>query len=96
MCNERESDRQRSSLILCNSLRSNSEKEEYVELCTGDARRGIIWWKIGVRMISEQEICPICSKEDWCPTLRCGGTKIWKHQILDKRFRNVDAETAMK
>jgi hypothetical protein len=31
----------------------------------------------------------MCSKEDWSHTLRCEGTKIWRDQALDKRFRNI-------
>jgi hypothetical protein len=38
--------RKRSSLILYNSLKRNWEKEEYIELSTGEAERGIIWWEI--------------------------------------------------
>jgi hypothetical protein len=40
--------RERSVLTLCNSLMNNWEKEKYIELCTGEVRRRIIWWKIGV------------------------------------------------
>jgi hypothetical protein len=31
-------------------------------------------------------------EEDWSHILRCEGTKIWRDQSLDKRFRNIDAE----
>jgi hypothetical protein len=32
-------------------------------------------------------------KEDWSYTQRSEGTKIWRDQNLDKRFRNSDAGT---
>jgi hypothetical protein len=35
----------------------------------------------------------IGKKEDWTYMQGCEGTKIWRDQILDKRFRNIDAET---
>jgi hypothetical protein len=42
----------------------------------------------GVKMV-----CPTCSKqEDWSHILRCEETKIWRDEILDKRFGNFDAE----
>jgi hypothetical protein len=43
----------------------------------------------GVRKNNEQGLCPICDKEkSWSHILRCEGIKIWRDQVLDKRFRN--------
>jgi hypothetical protein len=45
------------------------EKKEYIELCTGEDKRGIMWWKIRVWRLkevmrnSEPGIWPIYSKE---------------------------------
>lgn len=61
--------RERSTRTLYNSLMNNWEKKEYIEPCTGEDRRGIVWWKIGVWRMkevirnSELGIWPICSKE---------------------------------
>jgi hypothetical protein len=42
----------------------------------------------GVRRNSEQGICPICSKEEqWNLILKYKGIKIWRDEILKKRFR---------
>lgn len=41
-------DREKSPLILCNSLMNYWNEEERIELCTGEVRRGVMWWKIGV------------------------------------------------
>jgi hypothetical protein len=71
-CNERAS-----SLTLYNSLRGNWETEVYTEVCTGGARRGIAWWKVGVCRLKGAKrkrghgICSICSKEEnWSRILR--------------------------
>jgi hypothetical protein len=34
--------------------------------------------------------------EDWSNTLRCEGIKIWRDGILDKRFKNTDAEIGIR
>jgi hypothetical protein len=35
----------------------------------------------------------MCSnEEDWIHVLRCEGTKIWRSRIVDKKFRNINAE----
>jgi hypothetical protein len=31
-------------------------------------------------------------EEDWSHILRCEGGEIWRDQIVNKRFGNVDAE----
>lgn len=57
------------TLTLCTSLTSNWEKKEFIELCTSEAQRGSVWWKIGawrlkgIRRNNKQEICPICSEK---------------------------------
>jgi hypothetical protein len=51
----------------------------------------------GVRRNNEQGIYHIRSEEgDWSHILRCAGRKIWRHQILDKRFRFIDAEICIR
>jgi hypothetical protein len=46
---------------------------------------------------SEQGIWPICGKEgDWSHILRSNGTRNSRHQILDKRFRNMDSEMGIR
>jgi hypothetical protein len=62
-----------------------------------------VWWKMGVwglkeiRRNNEQGICPISNtEEDWSHILRCEETRIWRHQILDKRFKNIDAEIGIR
>jgi hypothetical protein len=64
-----------------------------------EAMRGITWSKVGVRKLKGirrndgKGISPICNKErNRSHIPRCEGTKIWRDQTLDKRFRNIDAE----
>jgi hypothetical protein len=46
---------------------------------------------------NEKGTCPTCSKEyDWRHILRFEGTGIWNDPILDKRFRNIDAEIGIR
>jgi hypothetical protein len=66
----------------------NREEEEHIELCTREARRGIIWWKIGAWRLkevgrnSEEGICATRGKKkDWSHILKGEGTKIWKDRI---------------
>jgi hypothetical protein len=48
----------------------------------------------GVRRNSEWGFSSICSKEEeWSHILRCERTKIWRDEILDKRFNHINAET---
>jgi hypothetical protein len=50
----------------------------------------IMWWEIGVRV---RRYTHVCSKEeDRNHTLRHGERKIWRDQILDKKFRHIDSE----
>jgi hypothetical protein len=79
----------------------NNVKEIYTELCIGETRRGIGWWKTGVWKLkgigrnTEQDL--ICSKEvDWSHILRCGGTEVWKVEILDNKYRNIDIEMGIR
>jgi hypothetical protein len=67
---------------------NNCEEGAYREICIGEARRRIIWWKIGfwrlnsVRRNAEQGICPIYSKEeDWSHILRFGVTILWTRDV---------------
>jgi hypothetical protein len=76
-------------------------EEVYTELCTGEARRVIVWWKTGVWRLqgvmrnNVQGICPICSREENSSRiLRREGTKIWRDEILDKR--NIDADMSTR
>jgi hypothetical protein len=56
-----------------------------------------VWWLKGVRRNNEQRVCSMCSKEeDWGHVLRCEGTNIWRDEILDKKFRNVDTEIGIR
>jgi hypothetical protein len=66
-------------------------------------RGGRMLWKMevrrlkGVRKDNEHRVCPICSKaEVWGHMLRCEGTKIWRNQILGKRFKNIDPEIEIR
>jgi hypothetical protein len=77
----------------------NNWEEVCIELCTDKARRGTVWWKIGiwrlkgVRRNSEHWTCTMCSKEeDWSHIFGCEGKKIRRNRTFDSRFRNVDAE----
>jgi uncharacterized protein YdaT len=47
---------------------------------------------------NKRGIYPTCSKEkDWSQhTLRCEGTKICSDEIVEKRFRDTDAERAIR
>jgi hypothetical protein len=78
----------RSSRTLYNSLMNNWEEGAYRELCTDEARRKIMWWKIGfwrlnsVGRNAEQGICPVCSKEEDCShILRFGVTRLWTRDL---------------
>jgi hypothetical protein len=52
-----------------------------------------IWRLKGIRKNVEIGICPICRKEEESSHIfRCDGTKMWREEILDKRFWNIDPE----
>jgi hypothetical protein len=52
-----------------------------------------IWRLKGIRKNVEIGICPICrEEEELSHILRCDGTKMWREEILDKRFWNIDPE----
>jgi hypothetical protein len=39
--------REKRSLALYNELKSSSEREKYIDICTFEERNGIGWWKMG-------------------------------------------------
>jgi hypothetical protein len=50
-----------------------------------------------VRKNVEIGICPICRKEEELShILRCDGMKMWREEILDKRFWNIDPEIGIR
>jgi hypothetical protein len=76
--------REKRSLEFNNELKSSWENELYIEVCTQEARRGIGWWKIGIRRLkgvrgnTEQGMCPMFNKQDgWSHILRCAETRSW-------------------
>jgi hypothetical protein len=51
----------------------------------------------GIRKNVEFGICPTCRKEEELShILRCDGTKMWRAEILDKRFWNIDPEIGIR
>jgi hypothetical protein len=95
--------REKKSLILLNSLKRDSQKEDYTSITTRETRRSTVWWRMGIwrlkgiRKNVEIGICPICRKEEELShILRCDGTKMWKEEILDKRFWNIDPEIGIR
>jgi hypothetical protein len=56
-------------LALYNRLKNSWERENYIEVCTFEERRGTVWWKMGIwrlkgmRGNNNQGICPVCRKE---------------------------------
>jgi hypothetical protein len=86
-----------------NKLKSDWEKELYMEVCTCETRRGIRWWKMGiwrskgVRGNIEQGMCPICSEEEgWRHLFRCEGTRRGRDELVDKGFTSTDPENAIR
>jgi hypothetical protein len=56
-----------------------------------------IWRLKGIRKNVEIGICPICSKEEELShILRCDGTKMWREEILDERFLNINPEIGIR
>jgi hypothetical protein len=91
------------SLIFYNELKNNWEKKFYIEVCSQEARRGIGWWKMGIRKLKgvrgniEQGICPMCSKEEgWSHICRCDETKSWRNDLVAKIFTSVDPEIGIR
>jgi hypothetical protein len=56
-----------------------------------------IWRLKGIRKMQKLEFAPICRKEEESShILRCDGTKMWREEILDKRFWNIDPEIGIR
>jgi hypothetical protein len=56
-----------------------------------------IWRLKGIRKNVEIGICPICKKEEELShVLRCDGTKMWREEILDNRFWDIDPEIGIR
>lgn len=53
---------------------------------------------VGNRSLETEEgDLPLCSKEeDWHHVLRCEGTTIWRDEIFNNRFRNLDGEIGIR
>jgi hypothetical protein len=63
---------------------------------TGTVRWKIVVWEMKGVSNNEQEICPISSEEDSSHSLLCEGRYVWWQQILNRRFRSIDAEMGIK
>jgi hypothetical protein len=50
----------------------------------------------GGRMNNEQGICPTCNRVRIKPHIEVEGTKIWRDEVLEKRFRNISAEICVR
>jgi hypothetical protein len=56
-----------------------------------------IWRLKGIRNNVEIGICPIRRKEEELShMLICDGTKMWREEILDERFWNIDPEIGIR
>jgi hypothetical protein len=95
--------REKKLLILLDCLKRNWQKEDYTSITTRESRRNMVWWRMriwrlkGIRKNVEIGISPICRKEEELShILRCDGTKMWREEILDKRFWNIDPETGIR
>jgi hypothetical protein len=61
--------REKRSLALYNELKSRWERENYIEVCTYEERRGIGWRKMSIwrlkrwRGIIDKGVCPVCRNE---------------------------------
>jgi hypothetical protein len=94
--------REKKSLILLNYLERDWEKEDYTSIATSESRRSIVWWRMGIwrlkgiRKNVEIGFFPICRKEELSYILRCDGMKMWREEILDKRFWNIDPEIGIR
>jgi hypothetical protein len=84
-------------------LKRDWQKKDYTNTTTRESRRRIAWWRMeiwrlkGIRKNVEIGISPICRKEEELShILRCDGTKMWREEILDKRFWNIDPEIGIR
>jgi hypothetical protein len=50
----------------------------------------------GGRRNNEQGICPTCNRVRTSPHIEVQGTKIWRDEVSDKRFRNVGAGMSVR
>jgi hypothetical protein len=56
-----------------------------------------IWRLKGVRGNIEHGMCPMCNKEEgWSHILRCGETRSWREELVDKRFINIEPEIGIR
>jgi hypothetical protein len=95
--------REKKSLILLNCLKRDWQKEDYTSTTTRESRRNIVWWRMGflrlkgIRKNVEIEICRMCrKKKELSHILRFDGMKMWREEILDKRFWNIDPEIGIR
>jgi hypothetical protein len=75
---------------------SPTERRRYVQTYA-QGRKGIVekgvWRLILVSRNNVQGIRSTCSKgERWKHLFMCGGKLIWRDEVLDKKFRNIDLE----
>jgi hypothetical protein len=80
-------------------VKSIWEKKLYTEVCSQEARKDIILWKMdiwrlkGVTRNNEQGMCPVCNKEEgWSYILTSREIRSWKEELADKRFTSTDPE----
>jgi hypothetical protein len=66
-------------------------------LYTGEGRKIDLWILMGVRRNNEPGIFVIYRKEEYLSHLLiCEGTKMWRDEILDRRFKNIKVEICIR
>jgi hypothetical protein len=78
--------REEKSLILCHSLETTWEKEEYVEIYARD--ESLKYNMVERRVMRVEGVC--WKEEEFWSILECEGTKEWREEILNMRLRNSD------
>jgi hypothetical protein len=81
------------SLVFYQEMKQEWGREEYIDCCNRNDRRGMAWWSLGIwklrgsRKGVEIGTCPLClGKEDTKHILlECPETKDWRMEMLCKR-----------
>jgi hypothetical protein len=85
-------------------MKQEWEREEYIDCCNRNERRGMAWWRLGIRKLRgsrkgvEKGTCPLClGKEDTKHILlECLETNDWRMEMLCERWLDINEEMVYK
>jgi hypothetical protein len=92
------------SLVFYQEMKQEWEREEYIDCCNRNERRGMAWWRLGIWKLRgstkgvEKGTCLLCLGKEHTKhiLLVCPETNDWRMKMLCKRWLDIKEEIAYR